>query len=185
MANITKGDVYYKANVLIRDKCNSGISWGTNSYPANSLVGWFGGTTAGKTTTPSIAGSEVNAANIVAGLTAFAAAFSSIRRTRIVIYRSMNGYNPARGNVNSWHAWTETLYDGTAIANLAYDTTGASPGSHVVTAGRVAVLGSVDAVCNNLYNDYVANSRNVTATLTNTVCHYSCHSNCHDSRGRR
>lgn len=185
MADLTRADVIYKANVLIRDRCNSGISWGTNNYPAGSQPSWFGGTTAGKFPSIGLNSGAASSSQIVSTLQGFAGHFASIRRTRIVIYKNMNGYEPKRPNVNSTHAWTSVIYDATAIAHLASDAAGATPGNHYVTANNHATGWSIDDLCNKLYNSYVNNSRYTTATLSNNVCHYNCHNNCHDSRHRR
>jgi len=175
---ITRNRLAVQANSRIRDRCNSGISWGTNSYPANSLSWWFGGTTAGRgesLSRDSFNAGDTDASQVVERLRSFANIFAAIRRTRIVIYRTHHQLG------------SEVIYDGTAVAHTAYSV-GAFANGVPVSAVRNGVtmdLGMLNDSIDELYSAYVSNCRNTTLDLTNTVCHSSCHSNCHTARGRR
>lgn len=175
---ITRNRMAVEANSRIRDRCNSGISWGSNNYPANSLAGWFGGTTAGRSDTLSAGhfqAGEPDASQAVDRLRSFANGFAAIRRTRIVIYRT------------HYKAGNQVIYDGTAVAHTAYSV-GAYANGVPVSALRAGVemdINTLRTSIDELYNQYVASARNTTLTLTNTICHSSCHSNCHCARGRR
>lgn len=175
---LTRNRMATQANARIRDRCNSGITWGTNSYPANALVGWFGGTTAGITTSMSrnnFTAGEPDPAQAAAALRTFANNFARIRRTRIVIYRT------------HYQLGSTVDYDGTAVAHTA-TSAGAFANNVPVSGLRPGVemdINTLNASIDELYNAYVASARNTTLTLTNTICHSSCHSNCHSARGRR
>jgi hypothetical protein len=165
-------------NAYIRNNANSGISWGTNSYPSGSIAGWFRGTTAGRgeaLSAGSFAGGETSASQTAAVLRNFVNVFTEIRTTRIVIYYLDYRYG------------TTVQYDGTAVAHTVYGVgdVGSNVGLPGLTAGAEMDLNNLNASCNNLLNNYWANARNTVLTLTNTICHTSCHGNCHCARGRR
>jgi hypothetical protein len=44
---------------------------------------------------------------------------------------------------------------------------------------------SIESYFQTLYNSYISNVKDITATVTVSVCHSSCHSSCHNARGRR
>lgn len=183
MANISPADVIWRFNTMVKDRANSGISWGTNNYPANSIYGWFGGDTGGVPNEPSYGqvGSPgpVNAAKLRDAMLTNARLLARVKKMRIVIYRRYT----RSGQSNS----TETIYDGTAIAHAAsqYAVEVATPATGGMLAGRQIRISDVDAYMIRLWAN-VLSARNRTTTLTNTVCHNSCHNSCHSSgRGRR
>ena len=187
MSNITKADIVYLSNNLFRAKTYPGISWGTDAIPPDALSDWFRGPVGGLGYS---AAGEVTAAvptaqNVVDLMRNTFNAHAGIRLTRIVIYKSMNGYEPKRKNNNAYHAWTKVIYDNTAIANTNYPATGAPSFAGYLSAGTPINYSQVSALMNAVYSAYVNTVRNTLATLTHTVCHYNCHTNCHDSRGRR
>lgn len=175
---ITRNRVAIQANSRIRDRCNSGISWGTDNYPANSLAGWFGGTTAGlgeSLSRDSFNAGDTDASQVVDRLRSFANVFAAIRRTRIVIYRT------------HYQLGNEVIYDGTAVAHTAYPVGAFADGVPVsaVRNGVTMDLGALNESIDELYTAYASNCRTTTLDLTHTVCHSSCHGNCHCARGRR
>jgi len=179
---ITRQRLANEGNWRIRDRCNSGISWGTNNYPANSDPGWFGGTTGGFGHTLSrgnFAAGEPNVAQTVAALRAFANNWGGVRLTRILIYRTKSGYSSGNGDILE--------YDGTAVANTAYGVGNfaASAAMSTMRDGVDMDLAGLQTALDDLWNTYVAYARNNTATLSRVICHTSCHSNCHCARGRR
>lgn len=187
MSNITKADIVYLSNNLFRAKTYPGISWGTDAIPPDALSGWFNGPVGGLGYS---AAGEVTAAvptaqNVVDLMRNTFNAHAGIRLTRIVIYKSMNGYEPKRSNNKAYHAWTKVIYDNTAIANTNYPATDAPSFAGYLSAGTPINYSQVSALMNAVYSAYVNTVRNTLATLTHTVCHYNCHTNCHDSRGRR
>ena len=175
---ITRNRIAVNAHARIRDRCNSGISWGTNNYPANSLVAWFAGTTAGQAhalSAGSFTAGMPNATQAKTALRNFANLFGGIRSTRILIYRT------------HYTAGNQLIYDGTAIANTNYKV-GDFASSAPMTTLRDNVemdLNTLNANLDELWNYYVTRCRNTTQTLSNTICHTSCHGNCHCARGRR
>lgn len=179
---ITRNRIALQANARIRDRCNSGISWGTNNYPANSDPGWFGGTTAGHggaMSRGSFSAGEPSVSQAVAALRSFANQFSAIRTVQILIYRSRTGYSSGNGNILE--------YNGTAVANSAYSV-GAYANSPVMSLMREGVemdLGTLNTSIDELWSAYVSAARNTTLQLSRVICHTSCHSNCHCARGRR
>ena len=179
----TKGDVTSRANTRIRDRANSGLSWGTNNYPAGSLVGWFGGTTAGLTAgmnAGGLSGGTMSAANVIQRLREFTNTFARLRRMRITI---AYGNNSGEDFVNSWD---DIQYDGTAYGFSATAATPAGGGQAAISGIKGALrIADIDNTVNNMYNAYVTHNRNNTISLYNRVCHTSCHDNCHCARGRR
>ncbi|MNB72853.1 hypothetical protein D3C87_1193800 [compost metagenome] len=175
---ITRNRIAYEANVRIRDRCNSGISWGTNSYPGGSNPGWFAGDTNGRP-------EALSAANFVAGvpnasqakavLRWFANVFGGIRLTRILIYRS------------HYVVGLELIYDGTAMANTIYGVGDFAAAAPLGTLYGQAPLdmSNIQSNCDELWNYYYAYCRASAIQVSNTICHTSCHSNCHCARGRR
>lgn len=167
------------ANALIKNRCNSGISWGTNAYPAYSDPAWFADTTAGVNATfqtESFEGGDADINNVINILKYVTGFFSAIRTTRIVIY--MSHYSLGQTVVS----------DQTAVANLiGYASTGNPANEIVYPIGRGSEmdLDQFNAVCDAIWNKYVQMNRNTVATLTNTICHTSCHTSCHTNRGRR
>ncbi|MNZ21805.1 hypothetical protein D3C78_388860 [compost metagenome] len=176
---ITRNRLAVNANARIRDRCNSGISWGTNNYPAYSNPGWFAGTTGGLGHTlsaGSFSAGNPSASQAKAVFRYFANLFGGIKWVRILIYRS------------HYSLGSELIYDGQAIANTIYGS--ADYGSAAPLASlRDDVEMNLDVLNANLdelWNYYVAYCRSGnTMNLQNTICHTSCHVNCHCSRGRR
>lgn len=175
---ITRNRLAFEANARIRNRCNSGISWGTNNYPAGSNTGWFAGDTNGR-------GEVLSLGNFTAGQPGvaqakavfrwFANVFGGIRLMRILIYRS------------HYQVGTELIYDGTAVAHTIYgvgDFAANAPLS-TLNPGYELDLSNVSASCDELWNYYYAYCRASAITVSNTICHTSCHSNCHCARGRR
>lgn len=174
MSDLKSNDIIQEFYRIVRNFSNSGISWGTNNYPANALSGWFGGTNAGhsvSTTTTAIKnGDNINTAQATAILLSLTRELARIRRTRIVITKTGSG----------------VIYDGTAIAHLT-----GSRAASVAAPTKAGFTGGDDATLAGMKN-YIARlksnletARNTTLRLDRTVCHTSCHSNCHKSRSRR
>lgn len=171
----------------VRGAANSGISWGTNSYPFgefNVLAYVFGGDTNGKPI-------EING-NSLGGVGAIANAQTTYnvliaettRYTRIRLLRALLFVDGGGGNTGSRPS-PGYVYDGTAVAhfNSNYQV-GVGADRNNVFAGNIMTRGGTAAMFNNMRAAY--NSiRNSVVTLQVNVCHASCHSNCHNSRGRR
>lgn len=179
---ITRNRIAMSANSRIRDRCNSGISWGSNYYPANSDPAWFGGPTSGlavSMTRADLNAGEPSASQTITALRAFANRFAVIRTIRILIYRSKSGYSSGNGNILE--------YDGTAVAHSAYSS-GAFANGVALSALRGGVemnLTSLNNSLDQLWTAYVAGARNTVLNRERVICHTSCHSNCHCARGRR
>lgn len=175
---LTRNRVAAEGNARIRNRCNSGISWGTNAYPANSNPGWFAGSTAGRgeaLAAGNFSGGTPSASQAKATLKWFANIFGAIRLTRILIYRT------------HYQVGSQLIYDGTAVAHTIYgvgDFAAAAPMASLRDDTDMD-LGVVQASADELWNYYVAYCRSSPLTLQNTICHTSCHSNCHCARGRR
>lgn len=164
------------ANSRIRNRCNSGISWGTNAYPQHSLPDWFGGTTAGSTAAfdaSQFEAGEPNAPQAIDVLRYVSNFFGAIRTTRIIIY--MSHYSLGQTVVS----------DQTAVANLSLAAAFSNNVAMPFGNNSEMDLTVFNQACDAIYNSYVATCRNQTQTLTNTICHTSCHSSCHSNRGRR
>lgn len=166
------------ANSLIRNRAISGISWGTNNYPAHSNPSWFAGPTSG----PSAAWSnsswgakdKTNANDVIGALKYVTNLFGGVRNTRIVIYRS------------HYSAGATVVSDQTAVANVvAHVPAFANNVAMPFANGNEMNLADFNKACEDLYAAYVRSARSTTLTLTNTICHTSCHSSCHSNRGRR
>ncbi len=164
------------ANSLITNRCKSGISWGTNNYPENSLVGWFAGTNAG----PDAAfaanqfdASATDATQAINVLKHVSNLFAGVRRTRIVIYRTHYSLGSTVDSDQTAVAWVNSPVPFSAPVGMSFSN------------GANMDLNEFNNSCQALYNAYVAACRNSLLTLTNTICHTSCHSNCHAARGRR
>lgn len=175
---ITRNRLAVEANARIRNRCNSGISWGTNNYPGGSNPGWFAGDTNGR-------GEALGAGNFTAGppgsaqakavLRWFANIFGGIRLMRILIYRS------------HYQLGNQLIYDGTAVAHTIYgvgDFAAAAP-LGTLYKGAPLDMSNFQANCDELWNYYNAYCRASPVTVSNVICHTSCHSNCHCARGRR
>lgn len=183
MTDASKASAVALANSWLHANANSGISWGTDNYPAGSLAGWFGGGVAGVggMDIGSFTSGNANAGSLAAALRAFTNTFARIRRVRIVIYYANNS---GEDFVN---AFNTVQYDGTAFANTAYSAGDIAAGVSLPGLGANQNLSyaNLNQACSNLWTSYYNNCRNTTLTLTNTVCHSSCHDNCHCARGRR
>lgn len=171
---ITRNRLAANFNARIRDRCNSGISWGTNNYPANSIPSWFANTTAGLAHTLSAGSFNSGAANAQQAKDVFryvANFFGGIRLVRIQITLSGQG----------------VIADDTAVANTVYDVGDFASGAPMaqLANGIDMDLNSLNANLDELYNRYVAFARSNPLLLANTICHVSCHTNCHCARGRR
>ena len=181
MADLRAQDAIARFNAVVADTANGGISWGTNSYPANSDGNWFGGSTGGVwdrpvTTDINQLNNEPNAALIRDRFFEFAHRYCRVRLMRIVIY--MNGDGGA----------VSTIYDGTAKAHARVDQT-VTPGFPGTTGGLAqandATWSGLEAWLAAMRDSVWWAQQNV-VTNTNTVCHSSCHSSCHNSgRSRR
>lgn len=174
---ITRNRLAANANAIMVNNMNSGISWGTNNYPANSNPGWFAGTNGGVAFAAAAGHFQAGVpspSQTVAALRAIANNFGGIRTTRIVIYMATDGA-------------ATPIYDGTAVANTIYGVGdfAAQANLSMVAQNTDMDLNVYNTACNALWSAYVANCRNQVLTLTNTICHTSCHTSCHSSRGRR
>jgi hypothetical protein len=184
MADVKSLDVYNQFVGRVVGYTRSGISWGTNIYPANSLVSWFGGTTSGDLGVPSLAQLQVPSDELTAKtlrdvFMSYVNVYSRIRRTQIYITRSKSGYSNNTATV---------IYNAIAIAHL--------PAGDYVPLASPAAGGLVNGlpVDQSQTYDYIERVRNLYAqsarvntlrTFSRQVCHTQCHSNCHNSRGRR
>ena len=176
---IERSDVAGAANARIRARANSGISWGSNSYPVGSNAAWFAGPTTGvptAMTASDIPAGETSANSTKVALRAFANLFGGVRLVRIATYKS----HYIHGNV--------LQADGIGVANTVYQVNFAN----ITTAPLTSItnmeemrLDGLNLACEELYSCYLEISRNTPLVLTNTFCHTSCHSNCHCARGRR
>lgn len=175
---ITRNRVAVEANARIRNRCNSGISWGTNNYPAGSNPGWFAGDTNGRgeaLAAGNFSAGVPGAANAKAVLRWFANIFGGIRAMRILIYRT------------HYQLGNQLIYDGTAVAHSIYGVGDFASAAPLAPLNKnIALdLSDLQASCDELWNYYVAYCRNSAVTVSNVICHTSCHSNCHCARGRR
>jgi hypothetical protein len=185
MAEIKTADVYLKFSERVSALSRSGISWGTNNYPANSLYGWFGGTTSGYYSLPPYAaiegpGGVLDADTMRATLHAYMKNYSRIRRTRIYIRQNRTGWSSGNGY--------RVIYDTTTIANLtaAQEINIPAQAAGTVDDGYAIDRAGADGFIERLRNAYYNYARvNTTHTLARDICHAQCHDSCHNSRGRR
>lgn len=164
------------ANTLITNRCKSGISWGTNNYPAHSIVSWFAGTTAGPSASfaaDQFRADSTDATQAADVLRYVSNLFAGVRLTRIIIYRSHDSLGATVVSDQTAVAWVK------APAYFSHN----APMSF--SKGANMHLNKFDQSCEALYNAYVAACRTTPLKLTNTICHTSCHGNCHTARGRR
>ena len=199
MSAITKVDAANILNVLMLDRINAGISWGTNAYPAGSDPTWFNLTNAGQVERfdPNFftdGWTSVSAQNAMNSVSYFISFLCAIRLTRIVIYLSGNGA-ASPGNSNDWTAWTRVQSDQTAVATLnagtvpnvmVKDVGNQQASAPLITPGTPTKYSDYSEFCTRMVNRFLTLTRNSGAfLLTKTICHSSCHSNCHGSRNRR
>lgn len=169
---------------------NAGIVWGTNNLPFSQFPsGNFGGTTAGKSISPTdglsgsylgLPGAPVTASPIYNMLVGETNRYTSIRRLRALL--NVTGAGGNTGN----YSLPGIIYDQTNVAHMnnAYLQNIGSPNNGGVQAGLPVTALSINTFFENLKSAYTA-QRNNTATITVNVCHSSCHNSCHSSRGRR
>jgi hypothetical protein len=194
MGKIAKADAAWILNVLMKDRICSGITWGTNNYPAGSNPGWFYWPNTGDPSRfdpiTAMDGQNVNAQGAMNSVTYFIGFLGGIVKTRIVIYKSANGH----AGSNSWYAHTLTVSDQTAVACLSVETVPGLYGAYPVTTpispkilpNTGAAYSSFANFCTRQVDKFMNLTRNGAAwQLNNTICHSSCHSNCHGSRNRR
>jgi hypothetical protein len=171
---LTRNRLAFECNVRIRDRINSGISWGTNNYPANSIPGWFANTNAGLAHTLSAGNFTGGASHAQQAKDMFryiAQSMSGIRLVRIQIHRTGQGL----------------IQDDTAVANTIYGTGDFASAAHLgsMVNGATMHIWGVSNDLDDLYNRYHQTARVNPLLLSNTICHVSCHVNCHCARGRR
>lgn len=204
MANLTKQSACDIVNSIIRDGCNSGISWGTNNYPADRapntpLVNnssWFAGPTTGQPHSLNVnemtfAGG-VNAQSLLDTIHYFIGPFAAIRKARIFIGHKANRTGGYSGGWTTFGPLvTETLFDQTAVGNFNAAVTGYTGG---ITAGVTPTLSPATTVteaglrayCTKMLAQYNALCRDAAAIQLSIVgCHSSCHRSCYASRSRR
>jgi hypothetical protein len=172
----------------VRGAANSGISWGTNSYPFGefgAIAFVFGGDTNGKPI-------EINGNNL-GGVGALAVAQTTYnvlieetrRYTRIRLMRAVLFVAGGGGNTGT-RPTPGVVYDNTAVGHLNsnYQAGSLSADRNNVFAGNIMTRGGTAAMFNNMRAAYQA-VRNSSIYFQVDVCHASCHSNCHSSRSRR
>ena len=170
---------------------NSGITWGTNAIPFPELsAAYFGGTTAGKSTSLTGAGSRgtlITALPIFNGVLSETFRYSNIRNMRAVLNVTVTGDAP--WNISAGPRTPGgIIFDQTRKAHLntsyiyATDSNRLTRGQPVLgnVITRVGLEDLFDRA-RTLYNDFADD----TVTVTVSVCHASCHSSCHGSRSRR
>lgn len=165
---------------------NSGISWGTNSYPFGEFNGAeFGGDTGGRGIGISggnvaAVGDTITASNIYNTLVAETAAYTNIRNLRALLFVDGGGGNTGSRGTAGY------VYDGTAVAhmNTGYRQGIGSPSASNVSSTNIVTSTGLETFFDTLRSTYTANRGNTTTIQVN-VCHASCHSSCHSSRGRR
>ena len=173
MGNVTKADIVAAVNTRFRDKANAGIVWGTNSFPSYGLASWFRGTTAGvpdKFAASDIPSVNPKAAEVVAALQTFVNKFAYVRKARITIYYSTD-----------YGSYLET--DKTAIGYMADSAGNIASVVPLPEISKDAVLSltKFNAAVDRLYENYLAQCRNVALNKSSTHCHSSCHSSCHSN----
>jgi hypothetical protein len=185
--NINAQNVVNRFADYVRGAANSGISWGTNSYPFaefSAIAYVFGGDTNGKPI-------EISGNNITAfsGLATAQVVYDILiaetsRYTRIRLMRALLFVDGGGGNTGT-RPTPGYIYDGTAVAHLnsGYQA-GVSSGRNNVFAGNVMTRGGTANMFDQMRAAYNA-VRGQAVTFQVNVCHASCHSNCHNSRGRR
>lgn len=177
MAAATSVDAINLVNSLINTKIINRVWWNKDSYPANSLVGWFNSAAApvvGPIAFPHAnLDDNINASNALELIRFYSGLHASIRRVRIIIYYNNNGT-------------LSVTSDNTAIGSMATGIGYNLVGLNDIAANTPVTRDGFITFCNAHYNNWNANAATpTTETLTNTVCHTSCHSSCHSSRGRR
>lgn len=182
MANITASTVNARFRSRVRDLANSEIVWGTNNKPTDALASWFKGSTSGDSSYPSdsnvgYTGTTLTPTNLVTYLQAYTEIYASIRRAKIVIYRTKTGYS---------NNTKEEIYNQTRVANLSasYRAYVSPASTYLVERGYTVSLDNVYNYIDRLRYNYSVARENV-QTLTNDVCHNSCHANGGGGRSRR
>lgn len=185
MADIRTYDVYNRFRTRVRDLARSGLSWGTNNYPANALLSWFGGTTGGYYDMPTYAflegtDSEIDANTMRNAMLVFTRYYSRQRLARIIIRRNYTGYSSGNGY--------RVVYDTTALAHLTSADQlflGQPPAGTVLAGQDIDQSDTYDYIerIRGEFNSFVRTG--AAKTLSRDVCHTQCHSSCHNSRGRR
>lgn len=203
MANVSPVDIVNMFNTQVKNRANSGISWGSNSKPKNGgytaiqniYNDLFRGHTNGVNATVSTTAlsGDVRFSAINTAVLAAAVKFTVIRKVSIRMRYRYNksvrrGDNSGRGGGSSWtsvgpNKYTN-IYSGVKYGHLksGYKATRVSDPS-----GSVAGLknGSISLSAVEEYMDEVwANVsaiRETTVSVHRDVCHTSCHSSCHSS----
>lgn len=190
MTNITTQRIIDRFQLRARDYARSGISWGTDAYPANSITSWFGGDIAGPTALPTSANlGEIEdgkytvenkdpvALTVKNSLQSFTEQYSQVQRVRILIYQTRSGYSNNASNV---------LHDAYAVANLASTyRNGNAISAGALLAGNEISWASADDFITRCRSRIWSQKYYTQRTLSNSVCHDSCHMSCHSNRGRR
>ena len=183
--NISAQNVVNRFADYVRGAANSGISWGTNSYPFgefSAIAYVFGGDTNGKPI--EISGGNINSNPISANVVYNALIAETSRYTRIRLMRALLFVDGGGGNTGS-RPTPGYVYDGTAVAHLNSNyQVSVSSGRNNVFAGNVMTRGGTADMFNQMRAAYNA-VRGQAVTFQVNVCHASCHNNCHGSRGRR
>lgn len=189
MTDVTTQRIIDRFNARVRAYARSGITWGTNNYPANALESWFFGSNAGPSGSPTAAslgdntnskygtGRNVVASTVKNNLQNLTQQYSSVQRVRILIYRTKTGYS---------NNTKENIYDGTAVGHMASiyrNTNNLNAGALV--QGNELTWTSVYNFMETCRSRLVSQKSTTQRTLTRDVCHDSCHMSCHSNRGRR
>lgn len=188
MSEIKASTIRSRFQTVVRDTINWNIDWGTNRYPAHSLISWFGGTTSGISTLPSEASfkgtsQQINPALVRSALSSMAAQYARIRRVRIRIYKTYTSWG-RRGNS---HHGDVLQTDNTGIAHLtpSLSATYTAPAKGTFSGGEDATFSSVTQYIDRLRDNLLSARDGSILSLSATHCHSSCHQSCHSNRGRR
>lgn len=201
MANIRPVDIVNMFNTQVKNRANSGISWGSNSKPANGGYGAiqniyndvFRGHTSGVNATVSTSGfsGNVRFSAINTAVLAAAVKFTVIRKVSVnmrykyneaVIHHRSGGRGGGSRSSSKGPDKYRNIYNGVKYGHLkssyqatrVNDPSGAVAGLKNGAISRSAVETYMDKVWAS-----VSTIRETTVSVHHVVCHTSCHNSCH------
>lgn len=205
MVQITRQDVANIVNTYLRDRLESRISYGSNSYPSDFEDPNYGGNVgsgpAGFNPNVLPAG-PIKASAVAAAISEYVKGWGRVRNTQFLSYYNTKGSLSIRQNVTGvtrlassialvrTQAAASSNGDGGAGWSVGSwvdpwlggieDYAGSPPAANT-TASRAGVID----YCTRVFNQI--SSRDVAGTLriTKTFCHSNCYKAPHSNRGRR
>ena len=205
MVQITRQDVANIVNTYLRDRLESRVSYGANSYPSDFADPNYSGNvgSAQATFNPNVLpAGPIKASAVAATISEYVKAWGRVRNTQFLSYYNTKGSLSVRQNVTGVTKLASSIaltHSQAAASSNGDGGAGWSVGSWVdpwlggiedyagspPAANTTATRAGVIDYCTRVFDQIAARDVAGTLRITKTFCHSNCYTAPHLNRGRR